>query len=76
MARHQPLPLTQRKNRLYRDLEWHLSNVAHHIKASDGEQSLTDTNDGSKLGLLVLVSVDGDGAQEDESENSEQDEGH
>ena len=70
MTHHQSLQLTQRKNTLYRDLGCHVSNAVHHIKAGDGRQSLTDTNDGSKLGPLVL-GVDSDGAQKDESENGE-----
>lgn len=70
MTHHQPLQLTQHKNTLSQDLGCHVSNAAHHIKAGDGGQSLTDTNDGSKLGPLVL-GVDSDGAQKDESENSE-----
>ena len=41
------------------------------------EPSLTNTDDGSKLRLLVLISgVDRDGAQEDESQNGEEDERH
>jgi len=38
---------------------------------------LTDSNDGAKLRLLVLISsVDGDGAEENESENCEERERH
>jgi hypothetical protein len=38
---------------------------------------LTDSNDGAKLGLLVLISsVDGDRAEENESENCEEYERH
>lgn len=39
--------------------------------------ALTDSNDGSKLGLFVLIGgVDGDGAEEDKSENCEEHERH
>ena len=38
---------------------------------------LTDSNDGAKLRLLVFISsVDGDGAEENESENCEEHERH
>lgn len=40
-------------------------------------ESLTNADDGPKLGLLVLISgVDSDGTQENESEDGEEDEGH
>jgi hypothetical protein len=39
--------------------------------------ALTDSNNGSKLGLFVLVGgVDSDGAEEDKSENGEEHERH
>lgn len=36
----------------------------------------TNTDDGSVLGLLVLIGVDGNGTQENESQNGEEDERH
>ena len=33
---------------------------------------LTDSNDGAKLGLFVLITVDGDGVEEGERENCEE----
>ena len=63
-------------NKLYRGLERHV-NIPTHPTEVHTEQLLTNTNDGSKLGLLVLIGgIDGDGAQEDESENGEEDERH
>ena len=39
-------------------------------------RSLTNTDDGSIVGLLVLISVDRNGAQENESQNGEERERH
>ena len=39
-------------------------------------RALTDPNNGSKLRFFVLISVDGDGAEEDKSENCEEHERH
>jgi len=69
-----PSQLTQRKNTSCRDLK-------EQRQPPYGPQKvfmrLTNTNDGSKLGLLVIISsVDRDGAQEDESQDGEEDEGH
>jgi len=60
-----------------RDLPQHVSQPGHDAKGCTFEPLLTNTNDSSKLGLLVLIcSVDGNGAQEDESQNGEEDERH
>lgn len=39
-------------------------------------RALTDPNNGSKLSLFVLISVHGDGAEENKSENCEEHERH
>ena len=46
------------------------------MKRCTFELSLTDTDDGPELSLLVLIGVDRNGAQEDESQNGEEDERH
>ena len=51
-----------------------VSNPAHYVEYT--RTLLTNTDDGSKLRLLVLIGVDRNGAQENEGQDGEEDERH